>query len=848
MEPKLLKNVTMITARNVNNTMETVKKLIPRQLQNDAFAFVKLRRTSKIPFEHNWQNTPYSYKDIQEWIAQGGNYGVLGGCGGLIVIDADTVELSQIVKEKLPATFTVKTPKQGFHYYYISKEITKKIVLKKDEIHYGEIISFGSQVVGPGSIHPDTGTEYEVVNDIDIAEISQEKIYSELIEYIPIDLPPKDVETESTNISIVDILSKKGIQLRSIGNQFVCGHPVHGSTNNNNFVVHPQKNVWHCFRCNAGGGPLSLIAVLEGVIQCHEAVTGALKGNRFNETLRLAKEVYGFDIKESFQTGPERLLSDEEIATLEKRIKSIPADTAPIKIPVLLGPILREIAAFNIAQGDVVLRHTIKEHFGFTNEELKSYEKVLKGYRKEPKDDETQKPLKRAELIEILRTEERNMVVHPAQDYADSVMVFTVKIKDVPYLITSDKRLFSFIDALREGFVIKQDTVDTARFSAKGITAFLNGKCETGIHRLYEKIYGYLKRFIHFPDEAYLSYVSLWVIGTYVFTLFRYYPYVWLNAEKGSGKTLLMEILSAIAFNGELITNPTESVIFRDISNNLITMFIDEVEQLRKRDKDTYGSLISLLNSGFGKAGVVKRSECTSKGNFEVKTYRAYSPKMFAGINEIDDILQDRTVRIPLLRKKDDEIVERYKETHEVLELQRSIRDDLYVFALTYASKIAEYYHKDGPDGIVGMNHLNNRELDIWEPIFLLANLIDTKNGNNELTDTMEALSKKSLDEKQSDSVAQNETYKILTILKVMIEESQPLSEYGDTLTFEAERVLEYFKANEDFDWIQRTNVLTRRLKKIKVSSDQRRIIGEKKRVYIINMKEFTDLCERFKI
>ncbi|MBN1871435.1 MAG: bifunctional DNA primase/polymerase [Candidatus Omnitrophica bacterium] len=832
----------------LNNTMEAVKKSIPHQLQNNAFGFVKLRRASKIPFEQNWQNTPYSYKDIQEWITQGGNYGILGGCGGLIVIDADMVELSRIVKEKLPDTFTVKTPKQGYHYYYISKEITKKIVLKKNEIHYGEIISSGSQVVGPGSVHPDTGTEYEVVSDIDIAEISREKICSELIEYIPIDLPPKDTETESINICIVDILSKKGIQFRSIGNQLVCGHPVHGSMNNNNFVVNPEKNVWHCFRCNTGGGPLSLVAVLEGVIQCHEAIPGGLKGDKFNETLRLAKDIYGFDIKESYRARAEKLLSDEEITTLEKRIQSIPTNTAPLKIPVLLDPILKEIATFNIAQGDILLKHTIKEHFGFTNNDLRSYEKVLKLYRKEPKEDETRKSLRKTELIEILQTEQRNITIHPAQDYADGMMVFAVKVKDEFCLVTSDKRLFALADAQEEGFVIKHDTVDTAHFSAKGITAFLDGKYEVDIPGLYKKIYGYVKRFICFPDEAYLSYISLWVMGTYVFTLFRYYPYVWLNAEKGSGKTLLMEILSAIAFNGELVTNPTESVIFRDISNNLITMFIDEVEQLRKRDKDTYGSLIGLLNTGFSKAGVVKRSECTSKGNFEVKTYRAYSPKMFAGINEIDDILQDRTVRIPLLRKKDNEIVERYKETSEVLELQRSIRDDLYVFALTYAKQIAEYYHRDGPGGIEGMSHLNNRELDIWEPIFLLANLIDTENKNNELTTAMEALSRKSLDEKQSDSVAQNETYKILAVLKTMIEELQPLNEQGDVFIFEAERVLEYFKANEDFDWIQRTNVLTRRLKKVKVSSDQRRVIGEKKRVYIMNIKEFTDLCERFNI
>jgi hypothetical protein len=258
---------------------------------------------------------------------------------------------------------------------------------------------------------------------------------------------------------------------------------------------------------------------------------------------------------------------------------------------------------------------------------------------------------------------------------------------------------------------------------------------------------------------------------------------------------------------------------------------------------------MGILNAGFNKAGVVKRSESTGQGGFVVKPYSVYSPKMFAGISEIDDVLQDRTFRIPLLRKKDNETTQRYKGTPEILELQRSIRDDLYVFALTHAKELAEYYHKEGPDGIKGMSHLNNRELDIWEPVFLLANVIDSSSaGSMNLTCKMEALSEKSLEEKQSDSVSQNETYKILTVLKAMLDEVTPLSKGDDIRVFEAERVLEYFKKTDDFDWIEKTQALTRRLKKVKIKSDQKRIDCVKKRIYIINVKEFSDLCERFKI
>lgn len=275
---------------------------IPRQLQNEAFGFAKVKPRTKEPFETNWQNRPYTYKEIQPWIAQGGNYGVQGGYGKLVIIDADTQEIANILVGKFPATFTVKTPGKGYHFYFLCPGIDKKIVLQKNtaknEIeHFGEIIAKGSQVVGAGSIHPDTGTEYTVDRDLEIAEISREQIYFELVEYISLDVPPEDSDHGNESINIIDVLDNKDIHLQRVGEQLIGPHPIHGSTTGGNFVVHPEKKVWRCFRCQTGGGALSLIAVLEGVIQCNEAVPGGLKGDKFKQVLKIAKEKYGFDIK-----------------------------------------------------------------------------------------------------------------------------------------------------------------------------------------------------------------------------------------------------------------------------------------------------------------------------------------------------------------------------------------------------------------------------------------------------------------------------------------------------------------------------------------------------------------------
>ena len=104
---------------------------LPAQLQNSNFGFVKLRGKTKKPFEDEWQNKPYTYEEIQSWIDEGGNYGVQGGYGGVIIIDADTPEIDEIVKKYFPATFTVRTSK-GHHYYFFCEGIDNKIVLKKE--------------------------------------------------------------------------------------------------------------------------------------------------------------------------------------------------------------------------------------------------------------------------------------------------------------------------------------------------------------------------------------------------------------------------------------------------------------------------------------------------------------------------------------------------------------------------------------------------------------------------------------------------------------------------------------------------------------------------------------------
>jgi len=285
---------------------------IPQQLQG--CRFVLIRRGEKRPFEKGWPTkAQYKYGDpvLMKHLEAGENYGIPGS-NNFFSIDADTLELQKIIEERLPRTFARNSPGHpggGANFFRGSiskKKIRLRVVREDGTLNYvGEIQGRGGQVVGPGSIHPN-GNPYTVLHDLPLAYVTEEAVGEVLGGFIEPD-PKMDerlkawsaeklskyqitVEIPITKIYPID-------NMKRVGNEFVGSHPVHGSTKGDNFHINPVKNVWHCFRCNSGGDSVSLLAVLEGIVDCSAVKKGSksLRGRKFKEVLMLLKD-RGFDI------------------------------------------------------------------------------------------------------------------------------------------------------------------------------------------------------------------------------------------------------------------------------------------------------------------------------------------------------------------------------------------------------------------------------------------------------------------------------------------------------------------------------------------------------------------------
>jgi hypothetical protein len=239
-------------------------------------------------------NYLYGHPVLAGYLAEGHNYGILTGIGGLVVLDVDDIARLEAlgILDKVPETFTVKTGRGGLHFYYICKDLKQKIILEdpvlKDSeghpLHLGELQALGQQVVGPGSRHPN-GNFYEVIKDLPIASIAKTgllQILAPLKQIRKSDADPVIRRRKTSGTSLgdripidqvawpADVKERAGAEVRG-------SHPLHGSKSGKNFAINTSKNCWHCFRHKSGGGPLEWIAVMKGIISCSEARPGCLR-------------------------------------------------------------------------------------------------------------------------------------------------------------------------------------------------------------------------------------------------------------------------------------------------------------------------------------------------------------------------------------------------------------------------------------------------------------------------------------------------------------------------------------------------------------------------------------------
>lgn len=148
--------------------------------------------------------------------------------------------------------------------------------------------------------------------------------------------------------------------------------------------------------------------------------------------------------------------------------------------------------------------------------------------------------------------------------------------------------------------------------------------------------------------------LSLWILNTYVFDCFFHLPILLIDSpEKRCGKTTVLSLLNQLCNRPLSTSNISMAAVFRTIDKWKPTLLIDEADTFLGRNDEMTG----LINSGHTKTAAFT-IRCTGEDN-EPRPFSTWAPKVIAMIGEAPGTIIDRSVRVRLRRKLDNEVVKK---------------------------------------------------------------------------------------------------------------------------------------------------------------------------------------------
>jgi hypothetical protein len=322
----------------------------------------------------------------------------------------------------------------------------------------------------------------------------------------------------------------------------------------------------------------------------------------------------------------------------------------------------------------------------------------------------------------------------------------------------------------------------------------------------------YYKKFVSLEEKSEYPLISILTIHSYLVDLFERTPYLWIQGEKGSGKTTLMTILKSLVYHPVFLSDTTPAALFRIINDNKPTVFLDEVEDLNKRNAGNK-RIFQVMNSGYQRNGSVT---IVSK-NVPV-IYKTFCFKVLAGINPLMSTLEDRcismTMKQPAVGIKLESFAGENKDvtTPLINMIHASIRK---------ICPEVEKYIKD-PALLKIDPKIRLREYDKWLPILAIAKSLSTDTNNyfdqihNYALDTIS---------RKADAESRLPENICKEILKDFLKDQSAKSLVKDKnyFFFKTEEIQKVIQANDQYNTYRNKSDITLILKKIGIETDRKR-------------------------
>ena len=346
---------------------------------------------------------------------------------------------------------------------------------------------------------------------------------------------------------------------------------------------------------------------------------------------------------------------------------------------------------------------------------------------------------------------EDTTALRPGVDYHDGITYFTIPtrarmpqkgrgknaettyvVQDVLVAVTSERDQFLYTDeeVNKRGFTYP-DTVTldkNRRWSATGIRAFLANEAESPdpakLHDALRQVYVDFVEFERGADDPMYDVMPLFVMGSYLFRLFRSLGYVHFNGTAASGKSQNLRLLEALAFNTVWASSMSPAALYRQVAGMPGVICIDEAESF---EGERGQELRLILNAGYLDGSTVRRAEKGANDRFSTVAFESFGPKVLASITPLEPVLQSRCLVVrmrPALRK----IQEFDKDDAR----WQALRDQLYLWAMEHTDNVARYAARwNGELRFERAPQLNQRHWQITQLYVILADYLDSFDNND---------------------------------------------------------------------------------------------------------------------
>jgi len=411
------------------------------------------------------------------------------------------------------------------------------------------------------------------------------------------------------------------------------------------------------------------------------------------------------------------------------------------------------------------------------------------------------------------------------------------------FYVTSNKKLVHHTSAILDKFQTAEvlEGADFERWKYDDIIEYLTNDETLDICEAYESTEKLFRKYIDFRDDAYYTVITLWVFGTYISKMFSYFPYLDIGGTKGSAKSKVLSLLEKLTYNGKMVSGISSATLTRLVEAYGITLLIDETEGLKNPKHEKAENLLTMLKTSYRTTAQIPIN--TKSGDTWIPHfYETGTCISLAHINGLDDVLEDRTIPIPMEITLKKGIGNSDPDTD--VNNWFSQRDKFYRFALECASEIDELVHEH-----IEHDLISNRELNqIWKPLIVIAKVFES-HGVPDLVRKINVVIQQSHSQKISSNIDENPDVKTVDLLiKYLIVDKSLIR--SDKNELSQQDIFNRMTQQDSVDWLKSSKslgVIFRRLGLAKTRTPKGMVVIITDPILAKLAKQFGLQCEALK-